>query len=86
MDQLFPPILFNIYMKSRGEVTWRFGVCRYEWVDDTQLCLSFSSFTGDVGQILGHYLASIMAWTRANNLKLNPDKTEILPLGGLLHQ
>ena len=38
----------------------------------------------DAVQVVEHCLESIMDWTRAN--KLNPDKTEVLLLGGVLDQ
>lgn len=46
--------------------------------DDIQLHLSFTSSAEDVVRVLEHCLTSIIDWTRANKLKLNPDKTEML--------
>ena len=70
---VFSPMLFIIYMKQLGAVIWRFGVCCHQYTDDTQLYFSSSS---------GKAVAATMDWMRANKLKLNPDKIEMLLVDG----
>ena len=47
-----------------------------------QLYLTITTSALDAIQTLEHCLLAVLAWTRANRLRLNPDKTEILLLGG----
>ncbi|KAF7252318.1 Solute carrier family 22 member 7 [Varanus komodoensis] len=76
------PMLFNIYMKPLGEFIWRCGLRNHQYADDTQLNLSFSTNSGEAVAVLNWCLAEVMGWMRANKLKLNPDKTEVLLVGG----
>ncbi|KAF7246934.1 Transmembrane protease serine 12 [Varanus komodoensis] len=75
-------LLFNIYMKLLGEVIRRCGLRNHQYADDTQLYLSFSTNPGEAVAVLNRCLAEVMGWMRANKLKLNPDKTEVLLVGG----
>ncbi|XP_061460454.1 uncharacterized protein LOC133373973 [Rhineura floridana] len=75
-------MLFNIYMKPLGAVIRSFGVRSHQYADDTQLYFSFSSSSGEAVKVLNRCLAAIMDWMRANKLKLNPDKTEMLLVNG----
>uniref|UniRef100_A0A803TL80 Reverse transcriptase domain-containing protein n=1 Tax=Anolis carolinensis TaxID=28377 RepID=A0A803TL80_ANOCA len=72
------PMLFNIYMKPLGEIIRSFGVRCHLYADDVQLCHSFPSVTKEAVQVLNRCLATVSDWMRANKLKLNPDKTEVL--------
>ncbi|KAF7236632.1 Ectonucleotide pyrophosphatase/phosphodiesterase family member 7 [Varanus komodoensis] len=49
----------------------------------TQLYLSFSTNPDEAVAVLNRCLAEVMGWMRANKLKLNPDKTEVLLVGEL---
>ncbi|KAF7248106.1 Zinc finger and SCAN domain-containing protein 29 [Varanus komodoensis] len=69
-------------MKPLGEVR-RCGLRNHQYTDDTQLYLSFSTNPGEAVAVLNRCLADVMGWMRANKLKLNPDKTEVLLVGGL---
>uniref|UniRef100_A0A803SX51 ribonuclease H n=1 Tax=Anolis carolinensis TaxID=28377 RepID=A0A803SX51_ANOCA len=72
------PMLFNIYMKLLGEIIRSFGVRCHLYTDDVQLCHSFPPVTKEAIQVLNWCLATVLDCMRANKLKLNPDKTEVL--------
>ncbi|KAF7239025.1 Heparan-alpha-glucosaminide N-acetyltransferase [Varanus komodoensis] len=80
---ILSPLLFNVYMKPLGEVIRRCGLRNHQYADDTQLYLSFSTNPGEAVAVLNRCLVEVMGWMRANKLKLNPDKTEVLLFGGL---
>ena len=73
---------FNMYMKPLDVVIQSFGVCCHQYYDDMQLYFSFSSSSGEAVEVLNWCLGATMDCMRANKLKLNPDKTEMLLVGG----
>uniref|UniRef100_A0A803TBP9 Reverse transcriptase domain-containing protein n=1 Tax=Anolis carolinensis TaxID=28377 RepID=A0A803TBP9_ANOCA len=72
------PMLFNICMILLGEIIQSFGVQCHLYADDVQLCHSFPPVTKEAVQVLNWCLATVSDWMRANRLKLNSDKTEVL--------
>uniref|UniRef100_A0A8D2L4R7 Reverse transcriptase domain-containing protein n=1 Tax=Varanus komodoensis TaxID=61221 RepID=A0A8D2L4R7_VARKO len=80
---ILSPLLFNIYMEPLGEVIRRCGLRSHQYAEDTRLYLSFSTDPGEAVAVLNRCLAEVMGWMRANKLELNPDKTEVLLVGGL---
>ena len=54
----------------------------HQYTDDTQLYFSFSSSSGEAVDVLNQCLGATMDWMRANKLRLNPDKTDVLLVGG----
>ncbi|KAF7247547.1 Kinesin-like protein KIF20B [Varanus komodoensis] len=69
-------------MEPLGEVIRRCGLRNHQYTDDTQLYLSLSTNPGEAVAALNRCLAEVMGWMRTNKLKLNPDKTEVLLVGG----
>lgn len=70
------------FLTSMGEAIQSFEVhCHHQYADDTQLS-SFTSAGDAVWWVLQCCLDSMLQWTRAHRLKLNPDKTEVLLLVG----
>ncbi|KAF7251792.1 hypothetical protein EYD10_02920 [Varanus komodoensis] len=69
-------------MKPLGEIIRRCGLWNHQYADDTQLYLSFSTNPGEAVAVLNRCLAEVMGWMRANKLRLNPDKMEVLLVGG----
>ena len=75
-------MLFNIYMRSLGEVIRSFGALCHKYADDTQLCLSFQPSTVDAVPSLERCLDAVLGWMRNNRLRLNLHKMEIERVGG----
>ncbi|KAF7245513.1 putative RNA-directed DNA polymerase from transposon BS [Varanus komodoensis] len=72
---------FRSYLNGRFQKR-RCGLQNHQYADDTQLYLSFSTNPGEAVAVLNRCLAEVMGWMRANKLKLSPDKTEVLLVGG----
>ncbi|KAF7246016.1 Potassium voltage-gated channel subfamily KQT member 4 [Varanus komodoensis] len=79
---ILSPLLFNIYLKPLGGVIRRFGLRNHQYPDDTQLYLSLASNPGEAVAVLNWCLAKVMGGMRANELKLKPDKMEVLLVSG----
>lgn len=50
----------------------------HHYVNGTQFGLSFPLDVYEALQVLNPCLEAVMGWMRANKLKLNPDKMEVL--------
>jgi hypothetical protein len=64
-----------------GRIITEFGMSYHAYVDDTQLYVSFSrDQPGATPEKVQECLIRIRDWMQANQLKLNDNKTELLPL------
>ena len=75
-------MLFNIYMRLLGGVIGGCGASCHQYTDDTQLYISFSPTSVDAFLSLQHCLETVLKWMQLDRLRLNPDKTEVLRVGG----
>ena len=69
-------------MRPLGGVIRGCGASCHQYADDTQLYISFSSTSVDAILSLQRCLETVLEWMQSNGLRLNPDKTEILRVGG----
>ncbi|XP_078248725.1 uncharacterized protein LOC140706526 [Pogona vitticeps] len=79
---IISPMLFNIYMRLLGGVIRGCGALYHQHTDGTQLCISFSPATVDAILSLQRCLEAVLQWMQENGLRLNPDNTEVLRVGG----
>ena len=78
------PLLFTIYMLPLGDIMRKHNIKFHSYADDTQLYLSFSPTKAEGFHALScltKCVSEIELWMKANLLKLNTEKTEILVLG-----
>ena len=68
----------TIYMRPLGGVIRGCGASCHQYADDTQLYISFLPTSVDA--VLS--LQRCLEWMQLNRLRLNPDKTEVLRVGG----
>ena len=76
------PILFSLYTKPLSDLINDHHCGYHKYADDTQLfkSASVSEFGGALSDVES-CVADIVDWMKSNKLKLNPDKTEVLPVG-----
>ena len=74
------PMLFNIFMLSCWERSSRDLECIAISImlTTTHLCLSFTSSAVEAVQDLKHCLSVVLEWMKANSLKLNAEKMEVV--------
>ncbi|KAK6178342.1 hypothetical protein SNE40_013140 [Patella caerulea] len=80
------PLLFTTYTSSLGTIIRRNNQKYQLYADDTQLYIGFehSNEQDEIGK-LEKCLSEIRYWMKANKLKLNDDKTELLKIGSKYH-
>lgn len=61
-------------MISLGEIICRFGIGYHQYAGD----ISLSRSPTNVVKVLNHCLIAVVEWLKANKLKLNPDKMEVM--------
>ena len=80
------PILYLLYTSPLGDILRRYNMGFHFYADDTQLCLSFDSLSGEGQASAVHSIeacaSEIDEWMRLNKLKLNSDKSELLVITG----
>ena len=64
------PVLFTLYTTPLSAIISSFDINHHLYADDTQVYMS-----------LQHCLMGVSAWMTGSKLKLNPSKTEFLPIG-----
>ena len=77
------PLLFTLYTTPLSSVISIFNVTHHLCAEDTQIYLERDSrnFDSSITE-LSNCLEVVQAWMGNNKLKLNPDKTEFIVIGG----
>ena len=74
------PVLFTIYLLPLGDILRKFGVQFHCYADDTQLYIPFSQNDNSCIGSIKECVSEIQIWMKANFLKLNAEKTEMIIL------
>jgi len=76
------PLLFAVYCSPVADVIASHGVRYHQYANDTQLRLAMrTDNTADGLSVLAACTTDIKQWYMQNGLQLNPDKSEVLPMG-----
>ena len=79
------PVLFTLYATPLSAIISSFDINHHLYADDTQIYISLSvSNAKESLEKLQHCLMGVSAWMTGSKLKLNPSKTEFLPIGAKL--
>ena len=77
------PILFILYTQELEQIALRHDCNIHIYADDTQLYITFENEQPKTTiSALENCLKEIKVWMRANFLKLNEDKTQLLVIPG----
>ena len=74
------PVLFTTYLLPLGDFLRKFGVQFHCYADDTQLYIPFSQNDNSCLGSIEECVSEIQIWMKANFLKLNAEKTEMIIL------
>ena len=74
------PVLFTLYSQPLLDVINAHGCDFYKYADDTELSKSADSFS-TAETVIQTCIDDVLKWMTSNYLKLNTDKTEIMPVG-----
>jgi hypothetical protein len=78
------PLLFNIFSSGLASVFEEFEVSAYYYADDTQFFVEFNPSSNEseveARTLLDKIFTKLTTWMLANHLKLNTDKTVVLPV------
>ena len=74
------PVLFTTYLLPLGDILQKFGVQFHYYADDTQRYIPFSQNDHSCLASIEECVSEIQIWMKANFLKLNAEKTEMIIL------
>ena len=74
------PVLFTIYLLPLGDILWKFGLQFHCYANDTQLYIPFSQNDNSCLGTIEECISEIRIWMKANFLKHNAEKTEMIIL------
>ena len=76
------PVLFSLYTTSLSQVITNHNLSHHRYAGDTQFYISLSqSDAQESVSTLSDFLTDILFWMESGNLKLNPDKTDLIIIG-----
>ncbi|KAJ1197856.1 hypothetical protein NDU88_001701 [Pleurodeles waltl] len=75
------PTLFNLYVAPLADIIRSFGFIATSYADDTQLIIPIKKPWEEVADRFSNCMQGVSNWMKANWLKINATKTEILGFG-----
>ena len=80
------PVLFTLYVQPLSLIFERHACDYHKYADDSEFSRSAPPSQFHVVQhCVQDCLGDVLLWMNSNKLKLNPDKTEIMPVGSALN-
>lgn len=78
---ILSPTLFNLYMTPLAPLAEACGAKIISYADDTQLLFTCNKGAYFEGEKINSCLSKVFSWLRLNQLKCNPEKSEIMFFG-----